>query len=132
MDPQRYLGLFDMLDGGGPGRSGDTFQGGPLSDLLNMLGIRPRGYRDRLAATQEPPAAPAPLPMMPAPRPRPAPAPAPAPTNLPYAIPGQVATAPIADVQTLMQMLYQNPELAAALRRQMGYAPPPVAGFRPQ
>lgn len=38
----------DMIDGGGPGRSGDKFQGGPFSGLLNTLGVRPAGYRDRL------------------------------------------------------------------------------------
>ena len=49
MDKQKYLGLLDRLDGGGPGRAGDTFEGGPLSGLLNALGIRPYGYRDRLS-----------------------------------------------------------------------------------
>lgn len=39
---------MDMRDGGGKGRSGDTFQGGPLSGLLNALGVRPAGYRQRL------------------------------------------------------------------------------------
>ena len=131
MTAQRYLGLFDMLDGGGPGRSGDTFQGGPLSGLLNALGIRPQGYRDRLRAMQEAQSAtPETPPMMPAPRPRQAPAPAQ--TNLPYAMPGQVTTAPIQDVQALMRMIYANPELAAALRRQMGYAPPPGMGYGPR
>ena len=38
----------DMIDGGGPGRSGDTFQGGIFSGLLNTLGVRPAGYRQRL------------------------------------------------------------------------------------
>lgn len=38
----------DMVDGGGPGRSGDTFQGGPFSGILNALGVRPAGYRQRL------------------------------------------------------------------------------------
>jgi len=38
----------DMIDGGGPGRSGDTFQGGPFSGLLNAIGVRPAGYRQRL------------------------------------------------------------------------------------
>ena len=34
----------DMFDGGGAGRSGPTFQDGPYSNLLNILGIRPLGY----------------------------------------------------------------------------------------
>lgn len=38
-----YSGLTDMLNGGGPGRSGSTFQGGLLSGALNAAGIRPLG-----------------------------------------------------------------------------------------
>lgn len=44
----KYLGLLDMLDGGGAGRSGQTFEGGPLSGFLNSLGVRPMGYMDRM------------------------------------------------------------------------------------
>jgi hypothetical protein len=44
----RYLSLLDMIDGGGAGRAGDTFQGGGiLSELANAL-ARPYGYEDRL------------------------------------------------------------------------------------
>lgn len=39
----RYTGLMDMINGGGPGRSGSTFEGGPLSGALNSLGVRPMG-----------------------------------------------------------------------------------------
>ena len=46
---QKFLGLLDMLDGGGAGRSGQTFEGGPLSGFLNSLGVRPMGYMDRLS-----------------------------------------------------------------------------------
>ena len=60
----QYTSFRDALDGGGAGRSGPTFEGGPLSGLLNTIGVRPLGYRDR---QQEP----APMPR-PAPRPRPA------------------------------------------------------------
>jgi hypothetical protein len=60
---QRYLGLLDMINGGGAGQAGQTFEGGGLSGLLNSLGIRPMGYRDRLAEAQ-----PQPNPMMMAPR----------------------------------------------------------------
>jgi len=42
----------DMIDGGGPGRSGDTFQGGLFSGLLNTIGVRPAGYRDRQEAAE--------------------------------------------------------------------------------
>ena len=48
-----------MLNGGGAGRAGQTFEGGGLSGLLNSLGIRPMGYRDRLAEAR-----PQPNPMM--------------------------------------------------------------------
>jgi hypothetical protein len=48
MDQQKFLGLLDMLDGGGAGRSGETFEGGPLSGFLNALGIRPQGYQERM------------------------------------------------------------------------------------
>jgi hypothetical protein len=40
-------GPRDFVDGGGLGRSGDTFVGGPVSILANLLGIRPMGYNDR-------------------------------------------------------------------------------------
>jgi len=43
----------DAFDGGGKGRSGDTFQGGILSNALNMAGVRPHGYNDRQAALQQ-------------------------------------------------------------------------------
>ncbi|MEY4863763.1 MAG: hypothetical protein RLZ51_1858 [Pseudomonadota bacterium] len=44
-----YTGLLDMFDGGGAGRSGQRFEGGPFSGLLNELGVRPMGYRDRMS-----------------------------------------------------------------------------------
>lgn len=76
MDQKRFLGLMDMIDGGGMGRSGQTFEGGPLSGFLNALGIRPAGYMDRLEAAQ-----PMARPMMA----RSVDAPAPAPMYNPYA-----------------------------------------------
>ena len=80
MQQDRFLGLMDMINGGGAGRAGDEFVGGPLSGLLNALGIRPRGYADR--ATSAPPATtygnpaptyapPPPPPLLPAPAPPP-------------------------------------------------------------
>lgn len=62
----QYLGLIDMLNGGGAGRAGSTFEGGPLSGLLNSLGIRPMGYQDRLAAARPMPR-PMAMPSMPRP-----------------------------------------------------------------
>lgn len=38
-----YTGLLDMINGGGPGASGSTFQGGPFSGALNAMGISPVG-----------------------------------------------------------------------------------------
>lgn len=39
-----YTGLRDMVDGGGPGRSGSTFSGGGLvSGALNAAGVSPVG-----------------------------------------------------------------------------------------
>lgn len=49
----QYTGLLDMINGGGAGKAGDTFEGGLFSELLNGLGIRPRGYADRLAEQQK-------------------------------------------------------------------------------
>jgi hypothetical protein len=38
-----YTGLKDMVDGGGPGRSGAKFEGGPFSGALNAIGVKPLG-----------------------------------------------------------------------------------------
>lgn len=38
-----FTGLKDMFDGGGAGKSGPTFSGGPLSGALNSLGVKPVG-----------------------------------------------------------------------------------------
>lgn len=82
MDQQRYLGLLDMLNGGGPGRAGPEFMGGPLSGLLNALGIRPMGAS---RAMEESP--------RPMPRPMPATAmPPPAPVLTPPTVPPVTAT----------------------------------------
>ena len=64
MQDKRFLGLMDMIDGGGMGRAGSEFEGGPFSGLLNALGIRPQGYAARMEEQQA----------MPALLPRPAPA----------------------------------------------------------
>jgi hypothetical protein len=39
----RYTGFRDMIDGGGKGASGSTFQGGAFSNTLNNLGVTPSG-----------------------------------------------------------------------------------------
>jgi len=38
-----YTSLRDMFDGGGAGTSGSTYSGGPLSNTLNTLGVKPAG-----------------------------------------------------------------------------------------
>ena len=53
LQSRRYTGIRDMFDGGGAGKAGPTFQGGPYSGLLNALGVRPRGFRDRQAGILE-------------------------------------------------------------------------------
>ena len=45
MNTGKYIPAFvDMFDGGGMNTSGDTFQGGPFSNMLNMAGVAPYGY----------------------------------------------------------------------------------------
>ena len=41
--------ITDAMDGGGfgYGESGDTFQGGPSSFFLNLIGVKPMGYNQR-------------------------------------------------------------------------------------
>jgi hypothetical protein len=47
-----YVSLRDMFDGGGPGEYGDHFEdGGAISTIANLL-MRPRGYNDRMAASE--------------------------------------------------------------------------------
>ena len=111
-----YLGLIDMLNGGGAGRAGDTFEGGPLSGLLNSLGIRPMGYQDRLAAAQA-----MPRPMMAPTMAMPATAPAQPPVNV-YA-PGAVTTT------SLDRM--SDAELIQMIRNALA-APPSAIGYGPQ
>ena len=59
---ERFTGLLDLIDGGGAGRAGNEFEGGLLSEVLNALGVRPRGYQER----QERMASVAPMPRRPA------------------------------------------------------------------
>jgi hypothetical protein len=113
----RYLGLLDMLDGGGAGRAGQTFEGGPLSGLMNALGIRPMGYMDRLAQ-QQPPMRPAGL-GVPSPT-----SPALLPPPNPYA-PGAITTTTLPPVgqmsdEALMQLLMQALKQAPSAT---GYGP---------
>lgn len=50
MTNKRYVpAFFDMFDGGGQDTRGDKFKGGPLSNLLNRLGVDPYGsQRERM------------------------------------------------------------------------------------
>ena len=46
-DGRKVSFLEDAFNGGGAGRYGDTFQGSPVSGILNALGVRPMGYAAR-------------------------------------------------------------------------------------
>lgn len=116
MQDKRFLGLMDMIDGGGMGRAGQTFEGGPLSGFLNALGIRPQGYEERLSQAR-----PMPRPMMASPRPAPMPM---APPPNPYA-PGAVTTTTLPPMgqmsdEQLMQIIRQALERAPSA---VGYGP---------
>lgn len=106
----RYKGLFDMLDGGGAGRAGQEFEGGPLSGLMNALGIRPMGYRDRLAEAR--------------PQPRPMGFGSPPPQQNPQP---QVATSPLIgsmSVEEILQAITRGAPASPYLRPDQG---PPTA-----
>lgn len=47
-----FSGVRDMVDGGGPGAAGSTFQGGPTALALNTLGVRPLGSGPAVPTTQ--------------------------------------------------------------------------------
>lgn len=115
MHPQQFLGLLDMFDGGGAGRAGDTFKGGPLSGLLNELGIRPRGFNDRQA---EPPM-PVPPVMRAAPPP---PAFVPDPTPAAYA-PGAITSMPIGAQMSDDQLLRMVLQALQGAPSATGYGP---------
>jgi hypothetical protein len=111
MDQQKFLGLLDMLDGGGAGRSGETFEGGPLSGFLNALGIRPQGYQERMEQERM-----MPRPMMGGSSSAPM-APAPMPPN-PYA-PDAITTTTLPPMgqmsdEALMKMIYDALQRAQA------------------
>lgn len=109
----------DMLDGGGRGMAGDTFQGGLLSGILNAMRVRPMGFDARQQAVTAP--APTPevtrsavspaMPMRPMARPmRPA---APA---APYAPPMQPGMSVMPDGETFLR---QNIAAIPAIDRPM-------------
>lgn len=43
--PSSYTSVRDRFDGGGKGKSGPTFSGGPLSKVANAIGIKPLAAR---------------------------------------------------------------------------------------
>ena len=45
--PKSVSAFRDMINGGGAGMEGPKFEGGPISGLLNMVGIKPLGYKGR-------------------------------------------------------------------------------------
>jgi hypothetical protein len=52
--PKSVSAFRDMINGGGAGMEGPRFEGGPISGLLNTIGIKPLGYYDRAANYQAP------------------------------------------------------------------------------
>jgi hypothetical protein len=118
---QRYQGLLDMLNGGGAGQAGQTFEGGGLSGLLNSLGIRPMGYQDRLAEAR-----PEPNPMMMEPKASSMGAPPVQPPVSQYA-PGAITQT------TLPPMFGQmSTDQILALIMQLQTAPPSAQGYGPR
>lgn len=114
----QYLGLIDMLNGGGAGRAGDTFEGGPLSGFLNALGIRPMGYQDRLFAAR------------PAPRPTVMAQPTAMPTVAPPAQPPANIYGPGAVTTTPLDRMTDE-QLIAMIRNALT-APPSATGYGPR
>ena len=114
MDQKRFLGLMDMIDGGGMGRSGSEFEGGPLSGFLNALGIRPQGYADRMEAEPRYLAGPAPMA-----RPQYMPMAGPSPTYNPYAPIETTTLPPMGQMpdKALMQMVYEALQRAQSGQR---------------
>lgn len=104
-----FINLRDMFDGGGAGRSGQRFEGGHLSGLLNDMGIRQLGYNDRMDDAR------------PMPRPAPPMPPRPAPKANPYA-PGAVTTTTLPPTANIGSM--SPADVLALLNR---VSPPPYA-----
>ena len=48
-----FTSLRDMFDGGGQGRSGTTFSGGPLSNVANKVGISPAKSSQKSTVTRQ-------------------------------------------------------------------------------
>lgn len=48
-----FTSLRDMFDGGGQGRSGSTFSGGPLSNAANKVGISPAKSSQKSTITRQ-------------------------------------------------------------------------------
>ena len=46
MDQKRYIDFKDMFDGGGPGKMGDTFEGGGLLSMIANMVADPYGSKD--------------------------------------------------------------------------------------
>lgn len=103
-----YLGLLDMIDGGGAGRAGQKFEGGGLlSDIGNAL-FKPHGYRDRMAAVR--------------PQARPA---------MPAAMGSQSPTQPAVDIHDVPPPLTYGPQNGRRPAPQFNYGPQngrPVVG----
>ena len=121
----RYQGLLDMINGGGAGQAGPTFQGGALSDLLNSLGIRPMGYRDRQDEQAPPQMLQPRMSSMGAPR---GPGLSPVPDQIQQMmLPRGPGLSPVPDQIQQMMPTTPAPDQIAELLRMLGLGPQPYA-----
>jgi len=112
-----YNNLKDMFDGSGPGAAGQTFQGSPISGLLNTMGVKPYGYADRVRQAQQMVQPVAPRPMA---QPMPA-APAPA---APMGAPVQpVMTSSLDEIDQLIIDMIKAGILPNPVSSNIGYGP---------
>ena len=111
-----YTGLLDMINGAGPGAAGQTFQGSPISGLLNTMGVKPYGYADRVRQAQQMVQPVAPRPMA---QPMPA-APAPAPMGAPVQ---PVTTSSLDEIDQLIIDMIKAGILPNPVSSNIGYGP---------
>lgn len=111
-----YTGLLDMINGGGAGAAGQTFQGSPISGLLNTMGVKPYGYADRVRQAQQMVQPVAPRPMA---QPMPA-APAPAPMGAPVQ---PVTTSSLDEIDQLIIDMIKAGILPNPVSSNIGYGP---------
>jgi hypothetical protein len=109
-----YTGLLDMINGGGAGAAGQSFQGNPISGLLNYMGVKPYGYQDRIRQAQQ-----SMQPVMPAPVRAPQPVQA-APMGAPVP---PVAASNLGDIEGIIAEMIKLGILPAPMTSNIGYGP---------